>query len=75
MPGQILLFPSAEAPAGYPIVPRALPFSLSPASLRYKEAFAEEREVLLTNYPMVVVKCFSRRGNVLQIYGVWINEK
>ena len=75
MPGQILLFPSAEAPAGYPIVPRALPFSLSPASLRYKEALAEEREILLTNYPMVVVKCLSRRGNVLQIYGVWINEK
>ena len=75
MPGQTLLFPSAEASAGYPIVPRALPFSLSPGSLRYKEAFAEEREVLLTNYPMVVVKCFSRRGNVLQIYVVWMNEK
>ena len=75
MPSQILLFSSAEAPAGYPIVPRALPFYLSPASLRYKEAFADEREILLTNYPMVVVKCLSRRRNVLEIYGVWINEK
>ena len=75
MPGQILLFSSAEAPAGYPNVPRALPFSLSPASLRYKEAFADEREILLTNYPKVVVKCLSRRRNVLEIYGVWINEK
>ena len=65
MPGQTLLFCSAEIPAEYPIVPRALPFSLSPASLRYKEAFAEDREILLTNYPMVVVK----------LYGVWINEK
>ena len=75
MHGQTLLLSSAEAPAGYPIVPRALPFSLSPGSLRYKEAFADEREVLLTNYPKVVVKCLSRRGNVLQIYGVWMNEK
>ena len=49
MPGQILLFSSAEIPAGYPIVPRALPFSLSPAFLRYKEAFAEERKILLTD--------------------------
>ena len=36
MPSQILFFSSAEAPAGYPLVLPALPFSLSPASLRYR---------------------------------------
>ena len=43
MPGQILLFSSAEIPAEYPIVPRALPFSLSPASLRQRGLCGGER--------------------------------
>ena len=52
-PGQILIPSSVEAPAGYPIVSPALPFSLSPTSLRYREAFAEEREILLIHYGLM----------------------
>ena len=45
-----------------PIVPRALSFSLSPASLRYKDASAEDS--VLLNEPLIGVN--QKRRNILK---------